>query len=271
MASSSKRRDGQYPLWHDTRSPIEAELEKLERRERKLMASPLPGGALKQKLFDQVPEKLRDTLISAFAAAFRMVFINGTGVIEKTFRGEDISLGFDAGDYVVELRGSKRAIQRMDGVSKRANLINAAFAGAEGVGLGLLGMGLPDIPVLVGTLLRGIYQTALSYGFDYDSVGERVFILRLIRTALCPPESSAECMRRLNGGVLDASPEREIELAAVTLADALLVEKFIQGIPIVGAVGGFVNTAVYSRVANLAGIKYKQRYLIGKLTPKLGE
>ena len=69
--------------------------------------------------------------------------------------------------------------------------------------------------------------------------------------------------------MLCASPDEEIDLTAAALADALLVEKFVQGIPIVGAVGGVVNTAVYSRVAKLAAIKYKQRYLYGKLAKKL--
>ena len=41
---------------------------------------------------------------------------------------------------------------------------------------------------------------------------------------------------------------REIALTAKALSDGLLVEKFIQGIPLVGAVGGAVNAALYGRV-----------------------
>lgn len=56
----------------------------------------------------------------------------------------------------------------------------------------------------------------------------------------------------------------EIKKTAKALADALLVEKFVQGIPIVGVVGGFVNHAVYKKILFLARLEYKKRYLLGK-------
>lgn len=39
---------------------------------------------------------------------------------------------------------------------------------------------LPDIVIRVGVLLRGVYETALKYGFDYDSPEEKLFILKMI-------------------------------------------------------------------------------------------
>jgi hypothetical protein len=50
------------------------------------------------------------------------------------------------------------------------------------------------------------------------------------------------------------------------LSEALLTAKFIQGIPIVGVVGGAVNYSTVNRVAKFARIKYKKRYLLNKLT-----
>lgn len=50
-------------------------------------------------------------------------------------------------------------------------------SGVAGVGMGILGVGLPDIPVFTGMVLKSIYEIALSYGCEYESEGERRFIL----------------------------------------------------------------------------------------------
>ena len=63
-------------------------------------------------------------------------------------------------------------------------MANVALTTVEGIGLGALGIGLPDIVLFVGMLLKGIYQTAIGYGFTYDSTGERLFILRMMEAAL---------------------------------------------------------------------------------------
>lgn len=50
--------------------------------------------------------------------------------------------------------------------------------------MGFLGMGLPDIPVFLGVLLRSIYEIALSFGFSYDTEEEqkvRLWFLKKIR------------------------------------------------------------------------------------------
>lgn len=38
------------------------------------------------------------------------------------------------------------------------------ISGVEGVGLGLLGIGLPDIPLFTAVILKSVYEIALSYG-----------------------------------------------------------------------------------------------------------
>lgn len=53
-----------------------------------------------------------------------------------------------------------------------------------GIGLGVLGIGLPDIPLFTGMVLKSIYETAISYGFPYDTEEEQCYILKLISTAL---------------------------------------------------------------------------------------
>lgn len=44
----------------------------------------------------------------------------------------------------------------------------------------------------------------------------------------------------------------------------MLVLKFIQGLPLVGALGGAANPVYYRRVLNYVQLKYHKRYLYQK-------
>ena len=122
---------------------------------------------------------------------------------------------------------------------------------------------------MVGTILRGVYEIAIGYGVDYGSEEEKRYILRLICTALSDGGQRDACNRKLDsmeygGGTLAG----EIASTARMLSDALLVEKFVQGLPVVGVVGGAVNFSIYRRIAALAAVKYKKRYLMRKLSER---
>lgn len=154
----------------------------------------------------------------------------------------------------------------MDKGARKDNLLNNGWTTVSGAALGLLGMGIPDIPLLVSTLLKGIYEIAIGYGFDYEAEEEKIYILRLIRTALSEGEQRSLFRRQLDSmSYVCGSLEEEIAMTAKVLSDALLVEKFVQGIPVVGVVGGLINHVVYTKISTLAGIKYKKRYLSYKL------
>ena len=250
---------------------LKRELEAVRKKEQKYLNRHFRKNPLKEKLYEKVPEKLQGILEKAFEKAFWLVFEKGTGVIEKTFDRESALLEFEAGDYVLERRPGRKSIRRMEKKAGKDNGLNTAAAAVSGLGLGLLGLGIPDIPLVTGTLLKGIYEIALGYGFSYEEPGERIYILRLIRCALSEDETRVYWSQAMDemapGGQLLAGvwgqedTAREIALTAKALSDGLLVEKFIQGIPLVGAVGGAVNAALYGRVSKLAGIKYKKRYL----------
>lgn len=247
------------------RNDLKKELAVLEKQEQRLLLVPARPNRLKQTLYEKVPQGLRAALEAAFSKAFRLVFLRGTQLIEKTFDKETAELDYEAGNYVVGKAASKKSLRRLDRSAKRDNLLNNAATTVSGLGMGLLGLGLPDIPLLVGTLLKGVYETALGYGFHYESEEEQCYILRLICTALSE-EDRQEWNRKLEAmEYASGSLDTEIDAAAKVLSDALLVEKFVQGLPIVGVVGGFVNHAVYRKTATWAALKYKKRYLCGKL------
>ena len=100
----------------------------------------------------------------AFTKAFYLVFEKGTAVVEKTFRKEDLSLEFSVNDFRVQKSPTGQSVRKVDRLAKKSGLVNACITTAEGVGLGLLGVGLPDIPLFIGVLMKGLYETATSYG-----------------------------------------------------------------------------------------------------------
>lgn len=114
----------------------------------------------------------------------------------------------------------------------------------------------------MATILRGVYQIALSYGFSYETTNERIYILRLIRVSL-----SSGDMKKIDNNQLDSLNydntrlDEEIEQTAKVFSDKLLVEKFVQEIPLIGVVGAIVNNIIYRKITKLSIIKYKKRYL----------
>ena len=57
----------------------------------------------------------------------------------------------------------------------------------------------------------------------------------------------------------------QIERAAEGLSKELLYMKFLQGIPVVGAVGGIYDAVYMKRITEYANLKYKKRFLMKKM------
>ena len=57
----------------------------------------------------------------------------------------------------------------------------------------------------------------------------------------------------------------QIDRAAEGLSKELLYMKFLQGIPIVGAVGGIYDAVYMKRITEYANLKYKKRFLMKKM------
>lgn len=253
---------------------IERELGKIKRKEdRFLREEPKKENekleSVKGKIKEKIPPKLVDTLNKAFTKAFYLVFEKGTAVVEKTFRKEDLSLEFSVNDFRVQKSPTGQSVRKVDRLAKKSGLVNACITTAEGVGLGLLGVGLPDIPLFIGVLMKGLYETATSYGYGYETEAERVFLLRLIRGALASPENRKEAdeeveewIRKNGKASMSYVFSDEIEKTAASLSMTMLTAKFIQGLPVVGAAGGLMNPVIYRKIQKYAARKYKKRYLL---------
>jgi len=226
---------------------------------------------------DKLPDKLKTTLDTAFYKGFQLVFEKGNTYIEKTYNKNKIQIEYDLNNYAVDKYLSKQYIKKMDTQSNHSNTLNSSIAVLEGGVLGLLGIGLPDIPLFITVIIRTINEISLSYGYEYDTNEEKIYILYLICGAMTKGERHKGFgeMIDLLGEKIDSNVVMEINLeenmkeAAKILSDALLTAKFIQGIPIVGVIGGVVNHSIISKVGKYAKIKYKKRYLLSKVN-KMG-
>ncbi len=260
------------------KSAYEVEWEKLNKKEQKYLQAreAKKDSLLNQKLSEKVPVKLQSTLDKAFAKAFGMIFEKGTEVIEKTYKKEELQKTFKINEYTDEIRQNKRSVRAFAKKAENAGRVNMALSGITGIGMGIAGVGIPDIPVFTSMVLKSIYEIALNYGYDYETAEERRFILLIIQGAVSYGNEMLEVNRRIDDYILDGIvPEEydekiQIEHAAAGLSQELLYMKFIQGIPIVGAVGGAYDVVYLKRIVEYANLKYKKRFL-SRRRAKLGE
>ena len=251
---------------------LNKELAAIEKRELRLKktAENKRGSGRFEELSGKIPPKVAEGLEAAFAKALEMLLEKGSGLIEKTYNKEELQQDQAVRDYAVQLKGGRKELKRVRKSAKASNLPNMAITTLEGVGLGALGIGMPDIVLFTGFLLRGTYETALNYGFDYETPGEKLWILKAIRAALLSGgdwlQADAE-LDALDDGLLaqttDEMVKRQVKETAQTLALGMLVLKFVQGLPVVGMLGGLGNPVYYKKVMDYVQLKYHKRYLLG--------
>lgn len=223
----------------------------------------------KSELEKRIPPKARAGLEAAFRKGFEIVFSQGRGVIEKSYRKEELTTEHAIRDYAVRLRGGRRELRQLRRSAAHANLRNLAVTAVEGIGLGALGIGMPDVVLFLGMLLKGIYETALSYGFEYGSRQEQLLILKLMQTALSRGEEwtrnneAVDCLlSEAPAEVTDEEFQRQLNDTASVFALDLLLLKFLQGLPVVGILGGAADPVYYDKVMKYVQLKYRKRYLL---------
>lgn len=220
-----------------------------------------------EKVAGFVPEKLENTLNTAFYKAFELIFDKGTGIIEKTYQKEKKEQNYKINEYTAEVRSTRRSLRAFGREAAASRGLNMAVSTIEGVGMGVLGMGIPDIPIFLGVLLKSIYEIALSYGYSYDTREEQMFILKLIETSLSHEKELAERDMELNLWIKNPargfgeSFEEQMKRTADALSKELLYLKFVQGMPVVGVIGGLSDMVYQKKISDFAALKYKRRFL----------
>lgn len=220
----------------------------------------------------KVPDKLLSILESAFEKGFFYIFDKGTPLIERSGNLVGIQEKSAYHHTVIKRQVSREAIRNFDVSASNKSWTNKGISTVEGAALGVFGIGLPDIPVFLGMIFKSIYETAASYGFNYTSPQERAYILALIRVASTKGSTrivESEACDRI-GELIDAGQSEEImptpediKGTSNLLASSMLVAKFIQGITLVGTLGGGFNYYWIHRITKVARLKYKKRFLQG--------
>ncbi|MBP3701417.1 MAG: EcsC family protein [Lachnospiraceae bacterium] len=252
---------------------IQKELKSLQKQEEKMQKTAMKqpvAASWKTELEKKVPEKVYSNLKLAFGKAFSIIFEKGTGIIEKSYNKDAIHKEQKIRDYAVQVKGNRRELRKVKKSAEVSGLGNMALTTVEGIGLGALGVGLPDIVMFVGVLLKGIYETALHYGIDYTHVGERYLILKMMEASLAKGEHWVECNAEVDRLIYQGRQEipdlEDMEEQRKRTADAFAIDmillKFIQGLPIVGILGGAGNPVYYNKVMHYVRIKYQKRYLL---------
>lgn len=251
------------------KTPYQKEWEKFVKKEQKYLdkQKEKKESFLNQKLEEKVPEKLQGTLDAAFAKAFHLIFEKGTGVIEKTYRKEEIEKKYQINEFTNEIRQDKKSLRAFSKNAKGSGTKNLVMSGAAGIGMGILGVGIPDIPVFTAMILKSIYEIAMHYGYSYETEEEQYFILLLIQGAVSHGEEMLTIDNKINHyisssiWVKEETKEEMIQKTAFYLSKELLYMKFLQGIPVVGAVGGAYDVVYLKQITEYANLKYERRFL----------
>lgn len=256
------------------RAAVQKEIQALEKKEERIRRQALkersPGW--KQELEKKIPDKVYSALEKAFSKAFEIVFEKGTAVIEKSYKKDTIEQDRMIQEYAFQVKADRKELKKLHRMASAADMKNMAFTTVEGIGLGIFGIGLPDIVIFVGVMLKGIYETALHYGFDYNTPEERFFILKMMETAMLDGESWKRGDEEIDGLILGRAVlmleedqlQMQIQRTASAFAMDMVLLKFIQGLPVAGILGGAGNPIYYHKVMKYVQLKYRKRYLYKK-------
>lgn len=251
------------------KTALEKEWEDFQKKEEKFLSKmdQKQDGKMTVFLSEKIPDKLQGTLDLAFAKAFYLIFDKGTGVIEKTYKKDHIEQDYKINEFKADIRKDRKSLKKISKKASAAGNTNLFLSGIAGIGMGIVGVGIPDIPVFTSLVLKNLYQIALNYGYGYETIQERYFILKVIEASVSHGERMRILDDEINQFIRDERlPEgyrtnEQVKITAGSLSKELLYMKFLQGIPVAGAVGGAYDVIYMKQITEYAKLKYKRRFL----------
>lgn len=261
----------------ERKTPLEKEWAGFLKREKRLVCrcSRPSESFWEKKLQGAVPEGLREKLETAFYRAFRLLLESGTDVIEKTYSADRLRAEYQAREYAAALYPARKNLAAGRKEAARGQAAGVAGACAEGAILGVLGIGLPDIPLFLAVILRNLYTLALRFGIDYEKPEEKELLLELMALSLERGEEfagkDAAMNRRLyrlesaENSAFENKTEvsdETVRRAADALSEELLCMKFLQGIPVAGIIGGMYDGIYLKRITDYTALKLERRWLL---------
>lgn len=216
---------------------------------------------------DRIPKEMQTKLQEAFVKAFQVIFDRGMLTVERTINRRGIENRWEENIHHAQILRDSSSMRNLSREAAKDSLRSMLLTGASGVGLGVLGIGLPDIPVFAGMMIRDVCTRALNYGFHYDSDEEKYFILLVIRGAFLFGKDLEDLNTKANRFMKtsqipdNTSLEAETALTAQAISSEILTSKFLQSLPIVGMVGGAYDVLYMARLAEYSDLKYRKRML----------
>lgn len=243
-------------------------IKKLDKKQERLLHKQSITAPIQHKVRAHVPDKAMQALETAFEKSFMVIFQKGTPWIEKATHINDKQELAQYFRECFEHEQNKQKLKRFDQNARKTSYQHAAITQVKSSVLGLLGIGIPDIPLYLATLLSGIYQVATIYGFDIHQEKEQAYVLLLI-CAICDKEEKREDWKTMmddmeQGYKIKYSINELISHASHALSYSELQAKFLQGIPIVGITGAFMSTFTQNRILAFARTSYKKRIIHNK-------
>lgn len=240
------------------------QIKKLAKKEARLLHKKPISAPIQNRIKERVPEKAMITLEKAFEASFSVIFQKGSKWIEKAVKIKDKQ---EMGAFLkqefqqVESRAHLKAFDKQIRSTKWKHL---SLSTAKGAVLGLFGIGIPDIPIVLASLLSSIYSIGAAYGYDVRKDEEKAYVLLLL-CASCDEEVQKEKwlveLDRWEAGIAAYQIPQLISDASHAMAYRELQAKFLQGIPVIGIAGSFMSNALQSNILAFANVRYKKRVL----------
>ncbi len=252
------------------KTPFQKEWDSLCRKEQRFLKNRIDRkeSVLNNMLAEKIPPKLQSTLDTAFEKAFDVVFNKGSGIIEKTFNKDKINLNYKVNTYTDKIAGNHKTLHTFTKNADEKGNVNIVISGISGVGMGLLGIGIPDIPIFIGMIMKNLYEISLNYGIDYNSAEEKYFMLLIIEGAVSYGDNLIQTNKKIEKFIHEKRlPENysfseQVSGASSMLSKELLYMKFLQGIPIIGVIGGTYDLIYMKQITEYAKLKYQKRFLL---------
>ena len=163
---------------------LRKELQKTRQLEAKVLAKEIRGRGgfgITDKIREKIPEKAMTSLEVAFEKGFTLIFTKGDSLIDK--------MGIEKARRQYEIYADsldkmiyEETLKAVDKAAGSRSALTKGITTAEGSGLGIFGLGLPDIPIFLAMLLKTSYEIAAAYGIDFRDEREKRYTLALFNT-----------------------------------------------------------------------------------------